>query len=167
MILERRNNNRKKPVLFKKTSLVLSEKPDVPKLFSNQSINDWIKNYYYEYGIDLTLLQFIGTKYLKLNKERNNGTLITDLFPLKKGVYKLEIDWKNKNQELYILEYTSYTSKGKYTSYLKLSKNNQQSILLQTNAEIGFFRLKIKSLFIDKDIQLDRISITPDLNILK
>ncbi len=160
-------DNHKKSTKIQEVSLSLSEKPYIPELFSNKPTPDWIKNYYSKFGVDLTLLKFVGTGYLKLYKEKQESILKTDFFPLVCGTYRLFINWENIDQESLILEIVLYTSKGKNTSNLKLLRENNNSILLKTNIKTGFFKLFIKPTSDNYDIKLNWISIAPDLNGLK
>ena len=145
----------------------ISEKEDIPPLFSNDIYPNWVVDYYTKYRIDLTLLKFLNTHELYLNKKNSKNKIETEFYPVKKGLYRIiitgrkSIDILNQKNILPI-EIVIYTKNKSRNIVDKINLNaniNNMGLFIQQNT--SFIKIKIPNTK-KHNYLIKKIDIVPD-----
>ncbi len=140
---------------------------DIPPIFSEDTYPDWVLYYYMKTGIDLTLLKFLNTQTLFLNKSNNARSITTNFYPIKQGVYEIIIIGNSQSTDktqvntvpIEILVYTKNKSQ-KIIKIIDINKS-QNIVSLSVKQELSFIKIKTPSTIKDNFI-IKKISIVPD-----
>jgi hypothetical protein len=143
------------------------DRADIPPLFSEDTYPNWVLYYYMKTGIDLTLLKFLNTQTLFLNKNKNKRSITTRFYPITQGFYKIIImvnrQNTNKSQINTVpIEILDYTKDKLQKIIKKININKVQNVIsLFVKQKISFIKIKIPSNIKDNFI-IKKISIIPD-----
>lgn len=141
----------------------------IPMLFSGKEYSVWMKKFYTEYGIDLSLYDFLNTEFLRTIKDESPFAARSDFYPLRNGRYIINIVTGNSVEGNIpkaggILGYEIYEKNKLTKGEIELKSVNRFNYYfdIDTDGEIVFVRFfpnKMKN----NNIHIKKISIRPDI----
>jgi Dolichyl-phosphate-mannose-protein mannosyltransferase len=134
--------------------LPLPPTEEIPQLFSQHPLPEWVKSVYKQSGIDLSLMTFLSTRHISTE----------ELFPLQQGSYKLTLSGKREdtNKSGAVLSYTYYTEKQVVQKEFPLTGKIPQTFAIKVDEPIIFVKIFIKELNRTVPGSPFTLTITPD-----
>ncbi|MEN8155105.1 MAG: glycosyltransferase family 39 protein [Acidobacteriota bacterium] len=141
----------------------------IPELFSKDEYPDWIKSFYKEYGIDLSLYDLINTKFLKEIQGERPKSSISDIYPLRNGRYRINVVAGKivegiPDEDGGILVYEIFGNSKIRKDKIKFSLAGNSGYQLEISSDedivfVRFFQENIKK----NNIYIKKISVKPDI----
>lgn len=152
-----------------KTGIANLDEPltgEIPPLFSNQPIPNWVQQYYVHSGIDLILLTYLNTVQLFTNSNQRTADITPAMFPLMRGQYLLHIEGSpivtsqavGEDGELVL---TRWSSKGKQVQKYKINGSWPQDVTIQVSQPREFIKTSFTNLR-QNNILIEQIKLIPE-----
>jgi hypothetical protein len=143
----------------------------IPELFSNQPYPAWVRNFYRQTGIDLTLLTFINNHELYRNPDNSPDDIRLDFFPVLAGTYNIRLTGSRLFPESPTgssarLKYRIYSADGIIEKTVSLT-DPLALLSIQTTEPVSFIEITISGMR-KSNLLIERITMVPDyLKIIK
>lgn len=137
----------------------------IPGLFSDQPYPGWVRKYYRQTGIDLTLLAFINEQELFRNPGNSPDDIHLDYYPVSAGIHTLQLTGSRIISESPVisgasLKYRIYSSQGIIEKRVSLT-DPLPVLSIQTTEPVSFIEITVSGMR-NSNLLIERISMVPD-----